>query len=128
MFRVVDEHVFPFLRALNGDGTACARHMRDARLQIPSPALLDKVVQKLDALDMGNRDTKGDVYDYMLGKIATAGQNGQFRRPRHIIALMVELTKPDPGGHHLRSSRRHLRLPGGGRRVSSPASQGPVPR
>jgi type I restriction enzyme M protein len=69
-------------------------HMRDARFQIPGAALLDKVVQKLDKLDMGDRDTKGDVYEYMLAKIATAGQNGQFRTPRHIIAMMVELVQP----------------------------------
>src|ERR1700730_17287535 len=96
MFRIVDEHVFPFIRDLNGSGTAYARHMRDARFQIPSPALLDKVVQKLDKLDMGDRDTKGDVYEHMLAKIATAGQNGQFRTPRHIIATMVELVTPKP--------------------------------
>lgn len=96
MFRLVDEHVFPFLRALNGEGSAYARHMRDARFQIPSPALLAKVVDKLDRLDMGDRDTKGDVYEYMLAKIASAGQNGQFRTPRHIIRLMVELTGPTP--------------------------------
>ncbi|SEE39292.1 type I restriction enzyme M protein [Rhizobiales bacterium GAS191] len=96
MFRIVDEHVFPFLRALNGNGSAYARHMRDARFQIPSPALLAKVVDKLDKLDMGDRDSKGDVYEYMLAKIASAGQNGQFRTPRHIIALMVELTQPKP--------------------------------
>jgi type I restriction enzyme M protein len=70
--------------------------MRDARFQIPGAALLDKVVQKLDKLDMGDRDTKGDVYEYMLAKIATAGQNGQFRTPRHIIATMVELVAPKP--------------------------------
>ncbi len=70
--------------------------MRDARFQIPSPQLLAKVVDKLDKIDMGDRDTKGDVYEYMLAKIATAGQNGQFRTPRHIIALMVELTQPKP--------------------------------
>jgi type I restriction enzyme M protein len=96
MFRVVDEHVFPFIRELNSNGSAYARHMRDARFQIPSPALLAKVVDKLDRLNMGSRDTKGDVYEYMLAKIATAGQNGQFRTPRHIIALMVELTEPRP--------------------------------
>src|SRR5213082_2851015 len=94
MFRIVDEHVFPFIRALNGEGTSYARHMRDARFQIPGPALLAKVVDKLDKLDMGDRDTKGDVYEYMLAKIATAGQNGQFRTPRHIIATMVELMRP----------------------------------
>jgi type I restriction enzyme M protein len=96
MFEIVDEHVFPFIRELNGAGTAYARHMRDARFQIPGAALLDKVVQKLDKLDMGDRDTKGDVYEYMLAKIATAGQNGQFRTPRHIIATMVELVQPKP--------------------------------
>ena len=96
MFRVVDEHVFPFLRALNGQGSAYARHMRDARFQVPSPALLSKVVDKLDKLDMGDRDTKGDVFEYMLAKIASAGQNGQFRTPRHIIATMVELVQPTP--------------------------------
>ena len=96
MFRIVDEHVFPFLRALNGEGSAYARHMRDARFGIPSPQLLARVVDKLDRLDMRDRDTKGDVYEYMLGKIASAGQNGQFRTPRHIIQLMVELTRPGP--------------------------------
>jgi|SRR5262245_10165848 len=96
MFEIVDEHVFPFIRELNGAGTAYARHMRDARFQIPGPALLAKVVDKLDKLDMGDRDTKGDVYEYMLAKIATAGQNGQFRTPRHIVATMVELVQPKP--------------------------------
>lgn len=96
MFEIVDEHVFPFLRELNGAGSAYAQHMKDARFQIPSSSLLDKVVQKLDKLDMRDRDTKGDVYEYMLAKIATAGQNGQFRTPRHIIAMMVELVQPTP--------------------------------
>ena len=71
--------------------------MKEARNAIPTAALLAKVVDKLDAVKMDDRDTKGDVYEYMLGKIATAGQNGQFRTPRHIIKLMVELTEPTPG-------------------------------
>lgn len=96
MMTVVDEHVFPFLRSLNGEGTSYGRHMRDARLGISNPALLAKVVEKLDKVPMEDRDTKGDVYEYMLGKIATAGQNGQFRTPRHIIQLMVELVEPQP--------------------------------
>ena len=54
------------------------------------------MVDKLDRIKMEDRDTKGDVYEYMLGKIASAGQNGQFRTPRHIIALMVELVAPTP--------------------------------
>jgi type I restriction enzyme M protein len=96
MFAVVDKHVFPFLQTLGGDGSAFAQHMKDARLGIPTPALLSKAVEKLDAVQMEDRDTKGDVYEYMLGKIASAGQNGQFRTPRHIIALMVELVAPTP--------------------------------
>ena len=96
MFRIVDEHVFPFIREAVAKDGAVARHMRDARFGIPTPALLAKVVDKLDKVDMADRDTKGDVYEYMLGKIASAGQNGQFRTPRHIIKLMVEMTRPTP--------------------------------
>jgi type I restriction enzyme M protein len=97
MYTVVAEHVFPFLRSLGGDGSTYAHHMKDARFTIPKPGLLASVVDLLDAVRMDDRDTKGDVYEYMLGKIATAGQNGQFRTPRHIIRLMVELTAPRPG-------------------------------
>ncbi|HEX2081397.1 MAG TPA: class I SAM-dependent DNA methyltransferase [Longimicrobium sp.] len=96
MYTVVAEHVFPFLRTLGGDGSTYAHHMKDARFTIPTPGLLAKVVDLLDAVPMDDRDTKGDVYEYMLGKIATAGQNGQFRTPRHVIRLMVELTAPQP--------------------------------
>ena len=96
MMTVVDEHVFPFLRTLNGETSSYGKHMRDARLGISNPALLAKVVDKLDKIPMEDRDTKGDVYEYMLGKIASAGQNGQFRTPRHIIQLMVEITDPQP--------------------------------
>lgn len=96
MFKFVSEHVFPFLRSMAEDGTAHATHMKGARFTIPSPALLTKVVDLIDKLPMEDRDTKGDLYEYMLSKIATAGQNGQFRTPRHIIALMVEMTAPTP--------------------------------
>src|SRR5438132_5726928 len=96
MFAVVGEHVFPFLRALGGDDSTYAHHMKDARFTIPTPALLAKVVDLIDHVPMEDRDTKGDLYEYMLGKIASAGQNGQFRTPRHIIGLMVELTAPQP--------------------------------
>jgi len=101
MFKVVGEHVFPYLREGllrqlgNGDSTY-AHHMKDARFTIPTPALLAKVVDMLDHVPMEDRDTKGDIYEYMLAKIATAGQNGQFRTPRHIIRLMVELIAPTP--------------------------------
>jgi type I restriction enzyme M protein len=77
-------------------GTAHATHMKGARFTIPTPALLAKVVDLLADIPMEDRDTKGDLYEYMLSKIATAGQNGQFRTPRHIIALMVEMTAPGP--------------------------------
>ena len=93
MFQRLAEHVFPFLRTL-GDGSTYAGYMRDARFTIPTPGLLAKVVDLIDKLPMDDRDTKGDVYEYMLGKLATSGQNGQFRTPRHIIRLMVELTAP----------------------------------
>ena len=101
MFTVVGEHVFPYLREnlapqLGGAESTYAEHMKDARFAIPTPALLTKVVDLLDKVPMEDRDTKGDVYEYMLGKIAAAGQNGQFRTPRHIIRLMVELTAPQP--------------------------------
>ena|SRR5665647_1942756 len=96
MFTVVDEHVFPFLRTLGGDDSTYAHHMEDARFTIPTPSMLSRVVDLLDSVPMENRDTKGDLYEYMLGKIASAGQNGQFRTPRHIISLMVEMTAPQP--------------------------------
>ncbi len=97
MYEVVAEHVFPHLRTLGGEGSTYATHMEDARFTIPTPALLQKAVDGLDAVPMTDRDTKGDVYEYMLAKIATAGQNGQFRTTRHIIELMVEMTAPVPG-------------------------------
>ena len=96
MYRIVDRHVFPFIREKVAAEGAVARHMREARFAIPTPALLAKVVDKLDRVPMAERDTKGDVYEYMLSKIASAGQNGQFRTPRHIIQLMVALMKPKP--------------------------------
>jgi type I restriction enzyme M protein len=96
MYKIVDEHAFPFLQRLGGDESNYAQHMEDARFTIPTPALLAKVVDLIDQLPMDDRDTKGDLYEYMLGKIASAGQNGQFRTPRHIIRLMVEMVQPKP--------------------------------
>jgi type I restriction enzyme M protein len=96
MFETVSEHVFPWLRSLGGNGSAYAQHMKDARFTIPTPQLLAKVVDLIEKVPMEERDTKGDLYEYMLGKIATAGQNGQFRTPRHIIKLMVEMVEPKP--------------------------------
>lgn len=96
MYTVVGEHVFPFLRTIGGEGSTYATHMEGARFTIPTPALLQKAVDGLDSVPMVDRDTKGDIYEYMLAKIATAGQNGQFRTPRHIISLMVEMVAPIP--------------------------------
>ncbi|MGL5853205.1 MAG: type I restriction-modification system subunit M [Phycicoccus sp.] len=92
--RVADD-VFPFLRSLGGS-TTYSEHMKDARFTIPTPALLSKVVDMLDDVPMADRDTNGDLYEYLLSKIASAGKNGQFRTPRHIIELMVRMTAPQP--------------------------------
>ena len=70
--------------------------MKDALFMMPTARVLANVVDQLDDIDMADSDTKGDLYEYMLGKIATAGQNGQFRTPRHIIRLMVDMTAPTP--------------------------------
>jgi type I restriction enzyme M protein len=96
MFAAVGEHVFPFLRTLGGENSTYATHMKDARFTVPKAALLARVVDMIDGVPMEERDTKGDLYEYMLGKIASAGQNGQFRTPRHVIRLMVEMTAPAP--------------------------------
>ncbi|MDA8848266.1 type I restriction-modification system subunit M [bacterium] len=95
MFDLVDKYVFAHMQSLSAETTHSV-HMEGARLTIPTPALLKKVVDGLDAIPMDDRDTKGDVYEYMLAKIASAGANGQFRTPRHIIQLMVEMMAPTP--------------------------------
>lgn len=96
MWRIIGEGVFPFLRALGGDGSTYGEQMRDARFTIPTPALLSRVVDMLDDIPMAERDTNGDLYEYLLSKIASAGVNGQFRTPRHIIELMVAMMAPQP--------------------------------
>jgi type I restriction enzyme M protein len=96
MFEILGQHVFPFLQQLGEKGSSYARNMKDARFTIPTPALLVKVVDLLNDIPMDDRDTKGDVYEYMLSKLATAGTNGQFRTPRHLIKLMVDMTAPTP--------------------------------
>jgi type I restriction enzyme M protein len=97
MFHTVADEVFPFLRALGGDGSTYSEHMKDARFTIPNAALLSRVVDMLDDIPMEDRDTNGDLYEYLLSKIASAGVNGQFRTPRHIIAAMVAMMDPKPG-------------------------------
>jgi type I restriction enzyme M protein len=97
MLAVVGDEVFPWLRTLGGDGSTYTHHMRDARFTVPTAALLARVVRMIDDLSLDGRDTEGDLYEYMLSRIATAGQNGQFRTPRHIIASIVEMMAPAPG-------------------------------
>ncbi len=103
MFETVRDDVFPFIKKLgkkgekDGEGgSTYTHHMKDALFMMPSARVLSNVVDQLDSIDMSDSDTKGDLYEYMLGKIATAGQNGQFRTPRHIIKLMVAMTAPTP--------------------------------
>ena len=99
MYKTVETLAFPFIKDLNGPNngdSSYARNMKDARFTIPTAGLLAKVVELIDQVPMQDRDTKGDVYEYILSKLSTAGQNGQFRTPRHIIRLMVELTQPKP--------------------------------
>lgn len=97
MFATVGQKVFPFLQNMGTDGSTYSEHMKDARFTIPTPALLSRVVDMLDDIPLENRDTNGDLYEYMLSKLSTSGTNGQFRTPRHIIQLMVDLMEPGPG-------------------------------
>ncbi|MBS5784742.1 MAG: N-6 DNA methylase [Clostridia bacterium] len=97
MYKIVGEDVFPFIKSLgNNKNSGYAKHMEDAIFIIPTPIMLQRVVTTIDKLKMKDRDTKGDVYEYLLSKLSTAGTNGQFRTPRHIIKMMVELMKPTP--------------------------------
>lgn len=98
MFDRVRNFVFPFIKTLgHGSGSAYSRYMGDAVFLIQKPRPLQRIVQQIDSLDMQDRDTMGDVYEYILGKMASSGQNGQFRTPRHIIRMMVELMQPSIG-------------------------------
>jgi type I restriction enzyme M protein len=94
MQEAAENHLIPFLRRLGSDGAPLRKHMASARYEIPTGRLLSKVVDLISDLPMKQRDTKGDLYEYMLSKVAAAGQNGQFRTPRHIINLMVAMTEP----------------------------------
>lgn len=97
MYDVVSNEVFPFIKSLHGDkDSAYAKYMGDAIFMIPTPNMLVRIVEGIDTIDMKDRDTKGDLYEYLLSKVATAGTNGQFRTPRHIIEMMVALMKPTP--------------------------------
>ena len=93
----MQENVFPFIKSLgNSKKSSYSKYMQDAIFMIPTPLMLQKVVTGINGIPMKDRDTKGDVYEYLLSKLSTAGTNGQFRTPRHIIRMMVELMKPTP--------------------------------
>jgi type I restriction enzyme M protein len=97
MYKIMADEVFPFIKTLNGDKeSAYATYMSDAIFIIPTSQMLEKVVTGLSALPLEDRDTKGDLYEYLLSKLSQSGTNGQFRTPRHIIGMMVKLMKPTP--------------------------------
>lgn len=100
IFDIVGTKVFPYIKNLNGTNeTAFSRYMQDAMFLIPTPQVLQKIITGLDELyehDIKNLDMQGDLYEYMLGKLATSGQNGQFRTPKHIRDMMVRLLAPTP--------------------------------
>lgn len=101
-YSVMQEWVFPFIKELHSDkDSAYSKYMGDAIFKIPTPLLLSKIIDSLDAIyalmaDAQDTDTKGDVYEYLLSKISQSGLNGQFRTPRHIIKMMVEMMRPSP--------------------------------
>ena len=101
MYELVQKKVFNFIKNLHNDEeSAYARYMGDAIFKIPTAGLLSKIVDGIDGLNIQEAaeggDSKGDLYEYLLSKVATAGTNGQFRTPRHIIQMMVEMARPNP--------------------------------
>ena len=98
MYEIVANEVFPFIKNIHTNkDSAYAKYMGDAIFKIPTPLMLSKIIDGIDNIDMDeNKDTKGDLYEYLLSKVATAGTNGQFRTPRHIIDMIVKLMKPTP--------------------------------
>lgn len=97
MFKIVRQSVFEFIKHIGtGEESAYSRYMKSAIFLIPNARTLTKVVDGVDSLDMNNRDAMGDVYEYILGKMAASGTNGQFRTPRHIIRMIVEMMEPTP--------------------------------
>ena len=100
MYSLVQEWVFPFIKNLHGNkDSAYSKYMGDAIFKIPTPLMLDKIVTAMDDIyeqmaQITDADTRGDIYEYLLSKIATAGVNGQFRTPRHIIRMMVDMMEP----------------------------------
>ncbi|EEB78635.1 N-6 DNA Methylase family protein [marine gamma proteobacterium HTCC2148] len=94
LLRVVRDELFPFFKTTSGEGSLFAEFMKDAQLMIQKPALLRKAIDMVNDLPLSQGDTKGDLYEYLLSKLTTAGINGQFRTPRHIIRAMVDMMDP----------------------------------
>lgn len=103
MYQTIMTEVFPFIKDLNGSSGSYAKYMADAIFKVPTPQLLEKIITSLDDMYAyidklpDKQDARGDLYEYMLSKLSTAGTNGQFRTPRHIIRMMVELLDLQPG-------------------------------
>src|SRR3989338_2663138 len=97
----VRDKVFPFLRNLGGEDSLYSAYMKDAVFIIPNPSLLVEAVRIINGkhIKEQNRDAKGDLYEYLLSELKTSGKNGQFRTPRHIIKMMVELVDPQFGNN-----------------------------
>ena len=95
MFELFSQKMFPFIKTLSAQQSSFANYMKDASFLIPTPKLLQKVVDLVSKLNLEDKDIKGDLYEYLLSKLATAGTNGQFRTPRHIIKMMVALMLKD---------------------------------
>lgn len=102
MYAVMQDWVFPFIKELHTDkDSAYSKYMSDAIFKVPTPLMLSKVVDKLDDIfttmaEAQDADVRGDVYEYLLNKISQSGINGQFRTPRHIIKMMVDMVQPKP--------------------------------
>lgn len=95
IYKIVSEQVFPFIKTLHKKTeSAFTKYMNDCLFLIPTPSMLVKIIEEIDQLSVIDEDTKGDLYEYLLSKISISGKNGQFRTPRHIIKMMVELMKP----------------------------------
>lgn len=94
MYAIVSQQVFPIIKMMGGEDSSFTAEMKDAVFMIPKPSLLQEAVRLIDGINMDDADTKGDLYEYLLSKLATSGVNGQFRTPRHIIRMMVELMDP----------------------------------
>jgi len=95
----VRDAVFPFMRNLGEEDSLYSKYMKDASFSLPTASLLIEAVNIINDLHIKeqNQDTQGDIYEYLLSELTTAGKNGQFRTPRHIIRMMINLAKPELG-------------------------------